>query len=70
MRAAIYARVSTDDQSTEAQLGDLRRYAGQRKWGVVREFVDEGVSGAKRQREGLDALMTGARRRDFDIVLV
>jgi hypothetical protein len=38
--------------------------------GVVQEFVDEGVSGAERQREGLDALMTGARRRDFDIVLV
>ena len=70
MRAAIYARVSTDDQSTDAQLGDLRRYAEQRTWGVVQEFVDEGVSGAKRQREGLDALMTGARRRDFDIVLV
>jgi DNA invertase Pin-like site-specific DNA recombinase len=70
MRAAIYARVSTDEQSTEAQLGDLRRYAEQREWGVVGEFADEGVSGAKRQRDGLDALMAGARRRDFDIVLV
>ena len=70
MRAAIYARVSTDEQSTDAQLGDLRRYAEQRQWGVVQEFVDEGVSGAKRQRDGLDALMAGARRRDFDIVLV
>ena len=36
----MYARVSTDDQSTDAQLGDLRRYAEQRKWGVVQEFVD------------------------------
>jgi DNA invertase Pin-like site-specific DNA recombinase len=70
MRAAIYARVSTDEQSAEAQIRDLRRYAGQREWGVVGEFVDEGVSGAKRQRDGLDALMAGARRRDFDIVLV
>jgi len=54
--AAIYARVSTLDQSCELQLEDLRRYASQR-FGRCYEFVDEGVSGTQ-------------RRRLFDAVLV
>jgi len=67
--AAIYARVSTLDQSCELQLEDLRRYASQR-FGRCYEFVDEGVSGAQRRRPQLDALMNSAHKRLFDVVLV
>ena len=67
--AAIYARVSTLDQSCELQLGDLRRYASQR-FGRCYEFVDEGVSGTQRRRPQLDALMNSAHKRLFDAVLV
>jgi len=35
MRAAIYARVSTSDQSTEPQLRDLREYARRCQLDVV-----------------------------------
>lgn len=46
MRAALYARVSTaDKQHPGAQLGPLREYVASRRWTVVDEFVDEGVSG-------------------------
>jgi len=31
-RVAIYARVSTTDQSTDSQLLDLRRYVADRGW--------------------------------------
>ena len=65
----IYARVSTLDQNCDMQLADLRRYAGQR-FGLCREFVDEGVSGTQRRRPQLDALMAEARRRRFDTILV
>ena len=68
-RAAIYARVSTGDQHVETQLLDLRELAKQRGLEIVREYTDV-ISGAKSKRPGLDQLMTDARRRRFDIVLV
>jgi DNA invertase Pin-like site-specific DNA recombinase len=67
--AALYARVSTLDQSCELQMEDLRRYASQR-FGRCCEFVDEGVSGTQRRRPQLDMLMNNARKRLFDVVLV
>jgi DNA invertase Pin-like site-specific DNA recombinase len=70
MRAAIYARVSTRDQSTEAQLRDLREYARRRELGIVQEYIDEGISGAKARRPALDEMMAAAKRREFDAVLV
>jgi DNA invertase Pin-like site-specific DNA recombinase len=66
---ALYARVSTMDQSCDLQLEDLRRYASQR-FGRSFEFVDEGVSGTQRRRPRLDELMNQARKRRFDVVLV
>jgi len=68
IRAAIYARVSTLDQSTENQLIELRAYTDRRGWAAT-EFVDHGVSGAKEKRPALDELLLGARRRRFDVVV-
>jgi DNA invertase Pin-like site-specific DNA recombinase len=65
---ALYARVSTLDQSCAMQLEDLRRYAA--RFGPSYEYVDVGVSGAQRRRPQLDALMKDARKRLFDVVLV
>ena len=72
MKAALYARVSTLDkgQHVELQLRDLREYARARGWEIVREYVDEGISGAKDRRPALDDLMADARRRRVDIVAV
>jgi DNA invertase Pin-like site-specific DNA recombinase len=69
-RAALYARVSTPDQHLETQLYDLRKLAAQRGFEVVREYCDRGISGSKAKRPGLDAMMAGARRGEFSIVLV
>jgi len=67
--AALYARVSTADQSCDVQLTDLRRYAKQR-FDTIREYIDTGISGAQRHRPSLDALMADARKKRFDVVLV
>ena len=67
--AAIYARVSTDDQNTEMQLTEVRQYAERHGWATV-EFTDKGVSGMKRNRPGLDACMEAARLKKVDVVLV
>jgi putative DNA-invertase from lambdoid prophage Rac len=70
MRAAIYARVSTADQSCEMQLINLRDYLSSRGWVNAGEYVDTGWSGAKASRPQLDRLMRDARMRRFDAVLV
>ncbi|GMV51997.1 MAG: hypothetical protein AMXMBFR67_35400 [Nitrospira sp.] len=71
-KAAIYARVSTDGQSTANQLQELRAAAARHGWEVVEEFVDHGISGAKGRdkRPGFDRLWKGVSRKDFDVVMV
>ena len=69
-KIVLYARVSTNEQSTEMQLNDLRRYAQQRGLEIFNEYVDVGISGTKASRPALDALMDSARKRLFDVVLV
>ncbi len=70
LRVAIYARVSTLDQSTDSQLLDLRRYTRERGWHLYREYTDDGISGTKDSRPALNELMNDARKRRFDTVLV
>jgi len=70
LRVAIYARVSTTDQSTDSQLLDLRRYVSDRGWQIHREYCDNGISGTKDSRPALDDLMDDAKKRRFDTVLV
>ncbi len=69
-KAALYIRVSTTDQDPAMQLSDLRRYVQQRGFSLYKEYVDVGVSGTKASRPALDALMDGARKCLFDVVLV
>lgn len=70
LACAIYARVSTDDQNCENQLGELRAYAARMGWTVHQEYIDHAQSGAKRSRPALNLLMAGARLRKFDVVAV
>ncbi len=69
---AIYARVSTvgKGQDVNLQLRDLRAYVTSRGLSILREYVDDGVSGRKDKRPALDLLMNDARKRRFDAVLV
>ncbi len=69
-RVAIYARVSTTDQSTDSQLLDLRRYVSERGWHLYREYTDNGISGTKDNRPALNQLMDDAKKRKFGVVLV
>ena len=69
MTVALYARVSTTDQTCDNQLLELRRYCEARGWRIWHEFVDQGVSGAKDRRPALDELVAHARRRRFDVVV-
>ena len=70
-RAALYVRVSTDHQSVENQIRELRQVAERRGWQVAEIYRDAGISGAKGrdQRPGLDAMLKDASRRKFDVVM-
>jgi DNA invertase Pin-like site-specific DNA recombinase len=71
-RVALYSRVSTKNngQDPETQLIALREYAGNRGFAISGEYVDIGISGSKERRPELDRLMTAARLRKIDVVLV
>ena len=71
MRAAIYARVSTNNgQDPHMQTRELREYCKHRGWDIEGEYVDAGVSGAKEHRPQLDILLAACRKRRVDAVVV
>jgi site-specific DNA recombinase len=77
MRVALYVRVSTDRQqhaqTIQQQVAQLQSYVAARAgWTVAAEHVfrDDGASGARLDRPGLDALRDHAARAAFDVVVV
>jgi len=71
MRAAIYLRVSTDEQTTENQRRELLAVAERKGWQIVGEHADHGISGSKGReaRPALDALLRAVTRREVDVVM-
>ena len=69
MKAAIYARVSTADQTTDNQILELQKAAERQGWTVDRVYTDT-ISGAATKRPELDALMTAVMRKEIDVVMV
>lgn len=70
-RVAIYARVSTDGQTTENQIRELEAVAERMGWEITARHIDHGISGAKGRdkRPAFDALCKGATRREYDMVM-
>jgi site-specific DNA recombinase len=74
MKAAIYARVSTDkqgrDQTVDSQLEALRRWANAHGHELKDDhvYIDEGYSGARLDRPALDRLRDAAREGEFDVL--
>jgi DNA invertase Pin-like site-specific DNA recombinase len=71
IRAAVYLRVSTGDQTVENQRRELQAAAAQRGWTITASYADEGISGAKGRdrRPGLDAMLKDATRGKFDVAM-
>lgn len=70
MKTCLYARVSTDGQSTENQLRELRTMAERHGWTVVNEYIDRGISGTKgrKDRPAFDQMCRALARKEFDLI--
>ena len=73
--AAIYLRRSTDRQekSLDDQRCEIQRYASEHGFGIVSEFVDDGVSGTSGgTRKGFLSMLAEAQspRRTWQSILV
>ena len=60
MNAALYLRVSTQDQSLDNQLPDLERLAQTRNFAIVGKFAEK--ASAAKARPQLDRLLADAHR--------
>ena len=70
MKCLIYSRVSTDDQTCENQLAQLKEYAQRQNWPVT-DIKTDVCSGGKsiEERTGLKEVFDLAREKKFDILL-
>lgn len=69
-KTALYARCSTSDQFPENQIRVLKELADRNGDEIVAEFVDKGISGAKRDRDALNQMISAARSRKFSKLYV
>ncbi len=69
--AAIYARVSTTNQSPENQIAELQAVAGRMGWQVKSIYIDHGFSGNKGNilRPAFEDLCKAAARKEYDLVM-
>lgn len=74
LRAAIYARFSTDlqsERSTDDQITLCRTYADREGYQVVAAYEDKAKSGASIfGRDGLQQLLADAANQKFDVIIV
>jgi DNA invertase Pin-like site-specific DNA recombinase len=71
VRAALYLRVSTDEQTTHNQYSQLWAAAARSGWTIVEVYEDQGISGAKGrdERPAFDKLHRAITRREIDVVM-
>ena len=69
--AWLYTRVSTDGQTVDNQLMELKAVAERHSWEIVEIYSDNGISGAsgREKRPAFDALCKGAVRRELDAIM-
>ena len=72
MKAALYARYSSDNQrdaSIEDQLRICRARAEREGWTIIDSYTDRAISGASLLRPGVQELISDALKGRFDVIL-
>ena len=70
-RAALYLRVSKNEQTIENQRLELERVASAKGWKIVSVFTDEGVSGSfgRSVRSQYDSMLKKGVQAQHDVVM-
>lgn len=66
----LYARTSKSEQNTETQLVALRDFCQRENYEAFKEYIDNGVSGAKDNRPAFNELIEDIRAKRINCVLV
>lgn len=74
MKAAIYTRVSTEEQrdygySIDGQIRELKDYCGRKKYDVIGIYNDAGFSGKNMNRPELERLLEDIKNKVIDVVV-
>jgi site-specific DNA recombinase len=72
MKAALYARYSTDlqrEESIDDQFRQCERVANAQGFAVVARMADQGISGGTAERPGYQRLIAAARAGQVDIIV-
>lgn len=75
MRCATYIRVSTERQVEEGYSIDFQResldnFAKSKRWEIIKDYIDEGISGRTVEREKFQEMLLDARNGLFDVILI
>ena len=73
MRAAIYARYSSNNQrdaSIEDQIEVCRRYIARQDWQLLQIYEDRALSGSSTIRPGYQKMLIDAESQRFDVIVV
>lgn len=68
MKAAIYCRVSTQEQTTEQQVKPCIEYCERNGWAY--DVFEEKISGAKTKRRELDLMLQAMRKGVYDAIVI
>ena len=70
-KVCVYARCSTSDQKVSNQLIEIRDHCSNMGWEIVKEYVDEGLSGtlSRDKRPAFNEMIKDGYRKKFDSVV-
>lgn len=74
-KAAIYVRVSTQEQSLhgysiDEQTEKLKTFCQVKDWTIYNIYIDPGFTGSNTDRPALQSMISAAKEKKFDIVLI
>ena len=75
MQAIGYVRVSTEEQalmgvSLDAQEDKIKAYCVAKEWDLFRIIKDSGYSAKDLNRPGIQEIINGCKRKEFDVVVI
>ena len=75
MKAIGYVRVSTEEQalmgvSLDAQEDKIKAYCIAKEWELIRVIRDEGYSAKDLNRPGIQEIISGCKKKDFDVAVI